>query len=79
MEKVDASLLEDASFSAPGGGKFDICGVNSVLSGKKGSDNAVLDVQVSLVKLQLIITASDSTAQLCVKTLVTYFLGGSKR
>ena len=46
VEKVDASKVKDVSFLSPGGGNFDIPGVDYLLSGKVGTDNAILDVQV---------------------------------
>ena len=51
VEKIDASTLKDGLFATPGGGKFDIPSVDSLLSGKIGTDNAILDVQVRFVQL----------------------------
>ena len=49
VEKVDASAMKDGSFSTSGGGSFNIPGVDNLLSGKVGTDNAILDVQVTMI------------------------------
>ena len=46
VEKVDASTMKDGSFTTSGGGSFTIPGVDNLLAGKVGTDNAILDVQV---------------------------------
>ena len=48
VEKVDASTMKDGSFSTSWGGNFNIPGVDNLLSGKVGTDNAILDVQVKI-------------------------------
>ena len=49
VEKVDASTMKDGSFATSGGGSFTIPGVDNLLAGKVGTDNAILDVQVIIV------------------------------
>ncbi len=46
VERVDAHLMTEANFDSEEGGSFHIADVKSAIGGRKGSDNAVLDVQV---------------------------------
>ena len=42
--------MKDGSFAASGGGNFKIPGVDDMLAGKVGTDNAILEVQVRVTQ-----------------------------